>query len=147
MHEVLLSNPLPPDRLAKTAGGFQGAGYVYRTSESGLTVVEIKLDGKPSVPLSPFLYYKPTPDSVNPFNPPTEFVLDKKPRVRYFPLAKAERALRPPNHLHEESDAFFAAVNTGTDQIPVWETRYLPQSCLDPDVWNQAMHIIERGIQ
>lgn len=137
---------LPPDKLIKESdGSFKGSGFVYRKTDIGLAVEEIKFDIHSPTPLNPFFYNRPIEDSSNPFNQPLRFVKDSSARSGYFPLAQVKQVLRPPNHLYEIDDAIFAATNRGTEENPKWETRYFPKNSLEPLLWEEAMTMLNRN--
>jgi hypothetical protein len=134
---------LPADIVTFSDGIFAGAGYIFRSKENVLVTEEVKFQTPQKRPLDPFYYNKPIENPNDPFKSPTKFVKDEEPREGYYPLSLVEQALRPPNHLYEIDDALLAGVNRGTDEVPQWETRYFPKSSLDPEVWKQALDILE----
>lgn len=135
MNEEFLKST-PTDNITRTPQGrFQGSAYVYNSSSE---IEEVKFDANPDKPLDPFYYNKPDTN-----NPPS-FTKDEKPRTGVYPIAIVRNTRRAPNHLYESDDAVIAAVNTATEEEPKWETRYFPRNCIDSQVWQNALDILEK---
>jgi len=54
--------------------------------------------------------------------------------------------MRGPNHFDEAEDGIVTVFNTAqSGNPPTWETRWYPQSCLEPQTWQEAMEILDVG--
>jgi RimJ/RimL family protein N-acetyltransferase len=137
---------IKPDEIELVDGRFRGIGYVLMGEPDDFEEVSVPFEITKGEPMSPFYYTKPIVNSEKPFEPP-KLERENEPGSGYYVLAAVSGVRRPPNHLDKDSRALLMAVNKGTTEESKWETRFFPEECLEPEVWQMGVKIWEDSIK